>query len=491
MAFFAMGLGLFTVVLTGYQTILKKWSLKKIYPLLAICLGILTYVILPVYTKPDDSHHGASAYMVSNLILGTTAEDGMTYAVRRECDDLMKQVVTGEEYDGAKQMLYPNEADYNKIGSWLAKTDKTDLVIATMTKYKGGKLLPYALSGLGISIARVLGLNFGWGALFAALLQMLLFVGCNTYAMRRTPIGDKIFFLFGLLPIVLQQTTSFSYEGALFSGLVIVMALTLTQAGQEKEKWSKKDWIMFILASILLLISKNGLYVPMLLLPLLFHVMDRQDGKEKKRLAVGLLLCLLVIGAGLAWIWLGGGKSVIEDFMEREYYNVYFDAKGHSIAYYLTHPIVMLGRFKNTFIVWGFTYVKGVVGGYVGWLQDIVISPKIVFLYYVLLIAAVFEETASGRSLQRKYRLILWVLAILYAVIPMFVMMVRWTPADILTIEGVQGRYFLPAFLIFFLLLAGIKKKKKLSLPSYVYAVGMALCDVLAFTVCVWLSVLH
>lgn len=481
--------GCVLVAVTGYLVLIRKTPLRVLYPLLGITLGIITYFVLPVYTKPDDTHHGAAAYALSNQLLGTTMEGAPQERLRRSCDNLLDSIVDGDA--GERQMLYLSQDTYNMIGSWFAPTDETDIVKAEITKYKGGNPVPYLPGALGITLARLMGLNFGWAALFAALLQILFFTAVMTWAIHKTPIGKNLFLVFGLLPIVLQQVASFSYDCALLAGCVIVTALCFYWAYDPGRKWLVSDFLMYALAALLLAFTKGGVYAPLLILPLLLLV--RKDMLKKPGTWLILLGVLLVIGIGLTyWLFRMGGLETIKYQMDYEYYNIFVYESGHSITYYLQHPQVFLTRFFHTLRTQTVIYLKELVGGFLGWRRTIVISWKLLLVFYGLLLLAMMEVREHQKRIPLLHRILFLVIFGGYAVFMLLLMAVRWSAASWDWIDGVQGRYFLPTFL---LALAGLgfwsgERAKKIGgkIPGEIFPIAMAALDYLVLCGCVWMS---
>lgn len=511
MAFSCILLGFLTVAVTAFLVYVKRISFVRLYPLIAVCLGVLTYFVLPVYTKPDDTHHLAAAYVLSNRMLQTVSDEGNIITTRRSCDDLLEQFVEGDI--GDRQMLFLSEDTYNTIGSWFAPTESTELVAAKLTKYKGGSVFPYLMGAFGITAARLLRLNFGWAALFGSLFQMFFFVGSMTYAIRRTPIGKQMFFVFGLLPIVLQQTASFSYDCAVLSGCVLVTAISLRWAcdreGHSAALRKKTvDVLMFLLAALLLLTAKGGIYGPLIFLPLLllFKRSWLKSARNRWILVGGILLILLGIFYYL--FGMGGWNNIVYQ-LNYEYYNVFAGESGFSILYYLRHPGRFLWLFFHTLHVRGIIYLKELVGGFLGWYRDIVISWKVLICFYVLLFLALFRQKEDRAEFPFRFRALFLFLAAAYDGLMMAIMAVRWSVDAWNEIDGVQGRYFLPT-LPLALLAIGFWKKREgekkgifskmvplkqhveeaLPVPESIFPAGMVLLDVLVFCVCVWMTTL-
>src|SRR5699024_4471780 len=112
--------------------------------------------------------------------------------------------------------------------------------------------------------------------------------------MRRLPFGKTTLFVLALLPVNMQQCTSFSHD-AMVHGIVFFYSCLCIRAIFAEEKISGQQMILMELAALFLIYCKSGSYFPLALLPLLIPVV-RYRGKKEKGMAMIALLGIPLVG---------------------------------------------------------------------------------------------------------------------------------------------------------------------------------------------------
>lgn len=121
---------------------------------------------------------------------------------------------------------------------------------------------------------------------------------------------------------------------------------------------------------------------------------------------------------------------------------------GYTVGYFLKEPLKLVYMFVNTVLDKGGFYLESLVGYKLGWVE-IETSILIVILFWFLLFLSTLEVQGEGVQIQRVQRgwMFFWCLAC--AGLVLLGMLFGWTPIGHVSIEGVQGRYFLPFMPIF------------------------------------------
>ena len=115
----------------------------------------------------------------------------------------------------------------------------------------------------------------------------------------------------------------------------------------------------------------------------------------------------------------------------------------YTIGYFLSQPLELVRMLANTLSDKTAFYLESLVGQKMGWVE-IEISEVISMLFWLLLILSALkpkEEPMYVRSGQK------WWIAFVCAVCAGIIlagMLLTWTPYGNVSIEGVQGRYFIP-----------------------------------------------
>ena len=247
-----------------------------------------------------------------------------------------------------------------------------------------------------------------------------------------------------------------------------------------------------------------------------FSIIQLSNARARNRwiLAGGILLIILGV---LYYLFGMGGWSNIEYQLNYEYYNVFTGESGFSILYYLQHPGRFLWLFFHTLHVRGIIYLNELVGGFLGWYRNIVISWKVLICFYVLLFLALFRQKEDRAELPLRFRALFLFIAAAYDGLMMAIMEVRWSVDAWNEIDGVQGRYFLPTLPLALLAIGFWQRRERgrkgvLSekiagcfsrivplkqqvgelppVPESIFPAGMVLLDVLVLCVCVWMTTL-
>ena len=116
---------------------------------------------------------------------------------------------------------------------------------------------------------------------------------------------------------------------------------------------------------------------------------------------------------------------------------------GYTIGYFLSQPLELVRMLANTLSDKTAFYLESLVGQKMGWVE-IDISEVISMLFWLLLILASLktkEEPMYIRTGQKWW--IVFVCAVCAGLI-LAGMLLTWTPRGYVSIEGVQGRYFIP-----------------------------------------------
>lgn len=476
-------LGVVMIGIVGYLLIYGRWEIWRIYPVVGFLMATMIFLALPTYSKPDEISHFDTAYELSNRFMNIDVGEGFFrfLIIRRECDTQYSYTELSVE-------------QYNRFGAlYLANQRGTDLVCLPNNQ-SSGEIVAYVVAALGITIGRGLHLGFAGIAALGTLFQTVFFLLAITYAMYKLPFGRRILFVVALLPMTLQQANSFSYDNALIASAVVVTSLSLHWCyGSSKRKEGLHlgcatlgEVVVFVVAALLLLFTKSGVYAPVLLLPLLMQIPKgwTRTGKGKAILVgIPVILFLVILILGITGTW-----EQIVAALSYHPYIAWADAYGFSPWDYLRNPGYVLRIFLST--LWDKTpyYVIGLLGGLLGWI-DITISNKVMVVLSMVLLLSLVRTSEEKEQMRRKDRGYLIGTALLIDLLCIAAMLLYWTPMFSETVEGVQGRYFLPTLPA---LLMGIGFWKqpawKRSVDGFVIA-AMPIID-FAVILCIYINVI-
>ena len=252
------------IIITYYILFIKeKKSISMLFIPIAIVLGIVYFMFIPEYETPDEMRHMETAYYMSNQILGES-EDGNVYMRKCDYDHLY-----GDD-DNNNTFFHKsfNREKYNNYFYNLIFDNGNDnsLIDVGRTPLNAKQYL-YFFSGIGILLGRLLGLNSIITFLIGAFLNYLFAVLGIYYAIRKIPICKEMILLISILPITIQQLTSYSYDCMIIVLAFIFISLAMCVL---MDNANKIDFFVLLIVSILLIQAKSGAYAQMiLLLPLI------------------------------------------------------------------------------------------------------------------------------------------------------------------------------------------------------------------------------
>ena len=271
-------------------------------------------------------------------------------------------------------------------------------------------------------------------AAFGQLLILIFFGVVTAYGIYKIPYAKRTMAVIGLLPMVVQQATSFSYDMEI-NGAAFLLACLSFSFLEERPK--KKDVVFYVLALWILYCAKAHIYAILVLVTIALFA--KRTWLEKSKLKV-----LIPIGG----ILLAGGICACGEFLDT-IQNVPFIARlqeeGYSPYYYLTHPGYTIPLFFRTLLHRGTNYIFQMMGGSFGWFQIYVWTPIVVLLFLLVLVSAIRREEEPSFSLKKRILILIPCVAI--GLLIFAAMLIYETGQKASVIEGVQGRYFLPVLL--------------------------------------------
>ncbi len=433
-------IALFGVVCT---TLWFRWKEENIFLLLAIPFGLAMLLMWPGNEVYDELRHYHTVYDYSNALLGYGKSDDIRQLQVRRCDIQNVEALANRRgvETQAQNYWYYMQRMWDKA----ADTSVTSIDISRAPIVKNGTIVEYFSGALGMSLGRVLGLNYYWTMTLARLSIMASFLAMCYFAIRNTPVFKEVFVLVSALPINLYQASGISYDGITFGIGIIVLSFIMKLW---KQGLSKKDWIIFLIAVFALGSCKGGVYLTLLLLLFLIPRERFQANKWIKSIGTiavgGISMLTAFIPTVMIWFGLGGNESPIVNTVET------VGGRLH-LTYMFHYPIDFIKMVILTLIEKLDVYWPHMLGYRTAWSNGpIPITAMLPFL--IILILAAVRTTMKDIQVSPLTRLgILGILLI--EVIGMHGIFLVDTSIYSDTIIGVQGRYFvlfIPLILLLF-----------------------------------------
>lgn len=421
----------------------KKIRIENVYLISALVLGLLFMVLIPLMAIPDEQTHAYIAYNLSNHMLGIEDDPSGMLIMRQ--DDLNAPYI----FTGLGRWYYNRFFD-----SFTEPLINDNLIVTTILPAEAPSQL-YFFSAIGISIGRLCGLNTTWTFMLGRIFNHIVFILIVYYAMKKIPFGKAVLFVWALLPMVLQQEMSYSYDSVINALCVLIVALTLNLKYGEKRKaegWKKyitPEIIILLVACVLLFPCKGHVFLPIVVFPvlLLVDLLIKNKTKIKEYFSKNLIAKRVVIVLGIIAIICVGfvAYRILGNLISTAdgdgVYIPYFESHAYPVGYYLKHPAEVFKLFISTILSYGDRFLLGMHGNLLGW-GDISVPVMFIipFMFFMLYAGARRENEECYVNTGIK----IWITVVFVGVcvLSMLGMLLYWTPKGASAIEGVQGRYF-------------------------------------------------
>ncbi len=298
-------------------------------------------------------------------------------------------------------------------------------------------MLPQAL---GILAARLLGFG-ALGCMYAArLANLAAYTALCWLALKNCRRYKPVFLAFMLLPLSLYMAASVSYDATLLGFYYLVASFYC------KDEITDSDIGWFIFAFVMMNLAKPYINLLWIALPLVLPKTAWKTRWKKWQLAA---VCLVGgFALGKFFDWYGTVFRYNYPYVGRQIAGA---AEVPQLLGILQNPFryasVLLGSFyENDFFIGqlGLFGALDLEVGFISWMSPL-----------VLLFAAALSVHEKS-SLRLRPALGLGALSIVYIAGAATAMYITSTPVGMIRIIGLQARYFLPAFLMLFVLLAAL-----------------------------------
>lgn len=406
----------------------KNIKTETLFLIFMLTAGAIYSAVFLPFTIPDEHAHYLSAYRISNYMVFNFDQIGDDRLFLRTADANLLSVIRSNRISPDYYDSIVRNFDFFIDGSGMTTMPSV---------FVGNAPLGYIASGFGIALGRILHLGAMPTFYLGRLANLALYAVAVWWAMKRMPYGKTALFVISALPMTIHITASYSYD-FLVIALAILFVSQVLYMREKTEKITVKDIILCAVWAMLLAPSKL-IYFPILLT--VFLIPSEKFGLTKKK---AMLIKCGIIAAGIAALLItqiGRISTYVSDGNTVKWTGT----EAYSISHVLSHPFEFLRVLANTFLKKTDYFISTMVGSYMGSLQIIVPvfmwAPMFVMLFFSFL----RRKDEEGGVLPFSGRIAMWLLALVTCTLAALSMLFSWTPLTSTTIEGIQGRYFIPA----------------------------------------------
>ncbi len=428
---------IFCLLFFVYGYVVKQWKLDKLFFAIAIPIGLIMNVIVPITATPDEPVHIMKSIALSNEMMGR-GTDSELFVIKSGEEVLFTKTITGSDSWIEVNNFY-EKMDTNS-GVW-------NEVIKPHNGFKGNTVA-YLISALVISIGRLMDGNVLYYMLFARFANYLWYCFTVCLAIHFMPTRKELTAVIALMPMSVQQGVSFSYDSFIISSAIFLISAALYFYSNERYdvKEHKKYCALVLFYSISLFSLKHHVYSLISLFPWLIISLDRLKMTDQvKKISKRVLMCLIAVISLYLIFTVYCDLNGISGLFPEPLNELEWDSSQYvySIGYVLNHPVKIIMLMLNSLYINTVFYVESAFNGPLRWL-DFNVPNHIMSLSYLLLGFMTFKRTNESLILNKNIKIIGSTIIILTIGMIFGGMLTSWTGLDSVTVQGVQGRYILP-----------------------------------------------
>lgn len=440
-------------------------KIHQVFLVVVFMVAILYGSLLTPFSVPDEGSHIDMAYRYSNGMLSKGHGIPDRNMLKRG-DDIQKT-----------QFLKttPDASMYRRMAEEFFGPLQDETLVETSGESVGAVPWLYLPSAAGLTIGRLLHLGTFPMLYLGRLFNLLTFALCVFFAIKKAPLGKMIFFAAALLPMTVQLAFSFSYD-AVINGLAFLFVANCLSLAYGTERIKRRDIILLCVLGILLAPCKNGAYLPICFFSLIIPK-RRFEAPKQYWLFLAALLATSVLSFGIHSFSAVFGVASAEG---AGHIIPWAGSPGYTIGFIFSNPLTFLRMLINTLVQKSDFYVTSLLGKELGWF-DIPIHLTVIVVFLILLLLSSLKKQDEPQSIKLSSKLWIALLCVGVFLIVELGMFTGWTPLGFSTIEGVQGRYFLPILPLLLLLVrnSNLTLQKSIDRPimygvflTQVFAVG-------------------
>lgn len=409
---------------------MKKLRFHDIAFILSLFWGLVYGLIVPPFQSPDEQDHFYRILQLSNFQLFSEKKESGTGG------DIPIHFIRFVNYLSINMQKTKEKYQVEKIKDSLSLNPNYDNT--TFQVFSNTALytpIPYIGGVLSILTGKILNLPVFWTYYLGRLFNIVLSSYLIYLTIKITPILKEFFMVSSLIPMFIFQRASFSTDALTFPLSFLCTAYIFKLTNTIKTN-SKKNSFWLILLTVLQTLSKQVYAVLNALIILI-------PGKffKKPQNMVFVFIAAIATNLFLLGIWtLQTGKSFTP-------YRVDITiSPALQMKYILSEPLGFL-KIAYTNLESSFeNYLYSMVG-HLGWL-DLPLPDILVTFFYVVLMISLIGSINRGLI---TYKSGLWKHLFIFTILTVFIFSISLTlylsyslPGS-LTIDGIQGRYYIPA----------------------------------------------
>lgn len=431
--FVAFLMGIFVLALSIFIYTRKGLVPEKLFLYTVPIICFLFLIIMPMYRGHDETRHLLRAYELSEGHLLTEINDGKVGT------SMPNNVIDGIKKGWREKLTY---RDFIKIKD--KKIDENDVSIPNMENVAVYSPIQYIPQALGMKIAKLFTDNLLIVLYAARILNLATCILLLYFAIKKMPFGKMLIYIISVLPLSIEAFATMSPDGITISTIMLFIAYILDITFTKDRKVEKKDIVILTILSAIIALCKI-VYVPLVLLVLLIPA-DKY-GSKRQKVITSIAITTISLIINLIWLKISSNYLAITSD----------GASTNKVKNILMAPVTYLKTLLYTINYNGSEYIETLFGSVLAMGEFVKLYFIVPFTYSILFL---FESTTEP-ELKNKYSkfqniIMLFIIVVITGLI-FTSLYVQYTNTNSMTIQGVQGRYFIPILLLIGLLLSNLK----------------------------------
>ncbi len=415
-----------------------KTQLHKAFLVTALPVGLILAIIVPPFDQLDEFDHFLRSFEVSEgMVVNQVTKQGLGNEIPVSIVDTIHQTqfISGKGY----QYEIVKEAFRTPLNP-----EKRVFIRNYASSYPPTIYIPQAI---GLTIGRMI-FHTPLMMMYAGrILNLFAYLAIVYTALKIVPVKKNLFYIAALLPMSINQAATLSGDSMIISSAFLFVSYIFFLAYGNVGQIKLKHVLTTIGIGIFIVVSKI-VYFPLFLL---FFLIPLRKFTDKKDFVKKLLLVLAGFTIPyLLWNWLNLANLSIPDV--RTHAGV---SPKEQILFILSYPIQYGKVLLDSFIRLG-------EGKFLGMLGIVIViyhysTPTIViytFLFLMILFGLVNDETDLQHFWRKSDKVVMLLTMTAVILLIYTALYVGYTPVGYSIVYGIQGRYFLPVMIFFFLSLA-------------------------------------
>lgn len=432
-AIFSLIFAVMLIMIIGYNLKKDKDKIENLFLIFSIPLCLLFMVFVIPGQVPDEMAHMIKAYEVSEGKLFTPKDENGETLTTVPCSLL--------NYE------YSKISTYNEFLEEIKKETNYSDTMQFVSSAQGNSFILYIFPSIAFFLGRAFNIHIIYAIYLGRIINILIFILIGYISIKKIPFGKLLLAIYMLVPIMFQQNASFSAD-VIVNSVSIYFIVNLLSLLVREEDIDKKECIKYCVLSAILGVAKI-VYAPIIGIGLLL-LQNKNINKKKKILLIAISIGVGAFCAIASYAVSLGYSSATESLSE---YNALNNINtSEQIKSILKNPTLAITALCNDWKNNTFEYIKMCIGSKLGWL-DIFPNEGMIVLYLIIILATIAYENNAYQlnKVQKGWIITIGVGMILLIQLSMYI---GCTPiGSTWGVGGVQGRYFIPVYILFLLCL--------------------------------------